>query len=195
MTLGLSIYLNIKERRMGLELLHTDGEMALYKHLDSSGLTEMVKDIDGDGVYEYHDYTVSLSEGREFSFKIWNEEERAIPAHVAMTFLDRHGRQDFKVGFNDVDEDGVYHACVIGFSDGSGGEKVRYEDWDFDGRFEFRIIGDEQPTKYVLYNDQWVSVLLDRPYEIPSFVTVKIDGQETKLKFRNGEFHTAIEAE
>ena len=190
-----SIYLNLRDRHLGLELLQTDGEMALYKHVDSSGLTEMVKDVDGDGIYEYHDYTISLSEGREFSFMIWNEDERAVPAHVAMTFVDRQGKQDFKVGFKDVDEDGVYHACIISSSDVRGGDKSRYEDWDFDGRFEFSVVGEEQPSKYVLYDDQWLSVLLDRPYEIPKFVTVMLDGRETKLEFRNGEFHTAIESE
>jgi hypothetical protein len=178
----------------GLKKIYDDGDgVSVYEHMDSMGMTESIRDSNRNGKFEYHEYNIMLNSTYDLSIRLVNNEEGPVPSKVAFFLVSKSQKQrGAALVVGDVDEFGRYQACTVSFLGKDMKKEIVYSDWDLDGRIDSEVYVEKHVTN-VLFKNQWVPIVPDRPYKFPEYVTVNLNGVETRLEFVNGAFQPVLQ--
>lgn len=184
------IALNLRRPYSGLVLLaHEEGDIKTYGHLDSFGVTEVIQDGGHDGRPPSHLYRFAVSVETALVSAVGSKPRDSGNHDVyAVQFISKKaGQRNASLSVANLDGAGLLQECNISFSDGLTKPDMLYSDWNFDGRIDVEFLkgGD---VMNVRMGSEWLPVLMDRPKVHGAYVTVILDGVETRIDFVNGAF-------
>lgn len=187
--LAFTIYLlAIARKDRGLEVIGRGEGFVEYRNPYTRGLTELVEDVNGNGIYEFHMYSIELSETDICHIMLLNTEEDVTPQSITLKYEDKGSRQNSAaITMTAKSAEGIYRALNMHFLSDGAEQKLVYSDWNFDGVFDSQTVKDGNQMN-VLYKNEWVPAIQGKPYKWPEYVTVSIDGRDVVLDFVEGEF-------